>query len=175
MGVAEKPRDDINSMLRVDNTSTYEQKADLHVVVSEGLRVVPGVREPAERGFHLIAASPNGQRWVRVQTARLVGDLCPHLPKQPRFSPKGKSHMVQCIVMVLSLRSLSLRSERLQDHMLKVCHVKAQAKSTPARTAIAVASLVGVQLHAARCFIVSIVHEISDLLRELKSDIVTRM
>lgn len=61
------------------------RKADLHVIVSEGLGVVPGVREPAEGGFHLVAASPDGQRWVRVQAARLVGDLRPHLPEQPEL------------------------------------------------------------------------------------------
>ena len=100
-------------------------KTDLHVVVSEGLGVVSGVREPAEGGFHLVAASPDGQRWVRVQAPRLVGDLCPHLPEQPIFIFKA-TFTRYCIAMIQSVRS-----ERLQDTCSK--HASCQeAKSTPA-------------------------------------------
>ena len=85
VGVAEKPERKRGYVKNI----VHMRKTDLHVVISEGLWVVPGVREPAEGGFHLVAASPDGQRWVRVQAARLVGDLRPHLRKQPKLILKA--------------------------------------------------------------------------------------
>ena len=123
-------------------------KVYLHVVICKGLRVVPRVWEPAERGFHLVATSPDCQRWVRVQTARLVGDLCPHLPKQPRNLSRGIFHIA------IHLISADPAIEMTAGYVLKAWLMSA-SQEHGSKAARGEAGPVGKQVHAVLPFFVS--------------------